>query len=283
MRAKTEQDLTALREKRAQRNATRNAEAAKMSLEALTFMMQTWGSLAESDEEMKGYCEKQRDAYQEMIDAKKENARQATPETRRASQPQTPTRAAPSRPRTTPFVTTEEKKKTQSRTPTPSGNSRPPASFTARGRHDMPRPSASNFNPTRAFPRTNTPPPPTESWAQVKERREAAKAAHLEAKAKAVREEKEKLAKKKEVAEKEEKERVTRARAKAHEKKDSVVSDKDTWMDEAEKTATSGKGKSPGGKECQLCGDVHVSLADWKKCAKRRGEDEESGGFFRAA
>ncbi|KAF1957313.1 hypothetical protein CC80DRAFT_503683 [Byssothecium circinans] len=208
MRAKVIQELAYLRDQRSKRDAARDTEAAQMSVADLIFMMQVWETFGERETDMRAHCNWQCDGYKNMLAKRKHEESRGT-----AVHEQDKTKTDTGRGRST--SADRERKHSPSRAHplTQSNTTRRPTNPASRAL----RPNPSNFDPMRASLRSGVRPPPPvpETWAGLKEKREAARLAGQERKAKAVREEKGRLERKKVALEQEERERIAKVRAKA--------------------------------------------------------------------
>lgn len=248
-KAKIEQDLAYLREQRAKRDI----EDSKMDIAGLTFMLQIWTDMAaENSDDVNGnghlraYCAVQIQVYQAKIARREQEHEEWLEGMSRPKAPGTPG--------------------WKSTTPLRSSTSTPNRFRTTAASKPTPRTA-----PVK--PRTNA---PLSSRAEDKARMEAAKQAHLHAKAAAVRAEKAKQKARIEDQARRESERVARVRAKAG------APPLGRWGAGGNASSYQGSdaGKPGVKKMCNKCRVEHASFAEWRRCAKANAGRDEEEAFF---
>ncbi|KAJ4302719.1 hypothetical protein N0V90_001609 [Kalmusia sp. IMI 367209] len=258
-KAKVEQDLAYLREQRAKRDI----QDSNMDVAGLKFMLQVWVDMAQKYDDdvlgdgfMRAHCAVQIQVYQAKI-------------------------AARDRER-------EDWLEDMSRPKTPATKS---ARTTTNSTSTMPRSAANYSRPMAHVPRTKPAAPvPARTHASEKARKEAARKADLDAKAAAVRAEKEKLKAKREALVRKEAERIARSRAKARPHlQGKPVAGRNARNDDAsqsssrEKVGEDTSAAKPGVKKmCLRCEVVHETFAEWMECSLKRArqESEDQETFF---
>lgn len=261
MKAQIEQDIAYLREQRGRQDL----KDSELDIDGLKFMLRVWVEMAseynddvEGQGHLRAHCAVQVQVYQAKI-AKREREHKdwlenmSRPKTAAAPGAKHDTRTNPSHPAT----------------PTPS----------------KPRPTMPFPKPTsRAGPKHTTANASTMRPLQTEEkkRKEAAKQAHQNSKANAVRAEKEKYKAKVQEQARQEEARIARARVKAGA---SVLGQRaGTSATTPNHTGTSQQHaeskKTSGNKPCSTCGGSHASLAEFRKCVRERKNEVSDESFF---
>jgi curved DNA-binding protein CbpA len=255
-KAKAEEDLAYLRERRARRDA----EDANMDLAALKFMHKTWQDLYHEhsgNASCQAVCTQRIEAYATKIAVRKREHADWLNDMSQAKASQTPvSKPASSR--------------------TPDAPRKPAASrFSTASANTVPLRSANT-----AAPRTA----PMRQRMEEKARKEAAKQADLDAKAEAIRAHKEQMRLRAEEKAQYEAERIATARAKAAPaRKDSATAAAGDDGDRVPKRM----------KLCAKCGGEHATFKEWHKCTQApsseasgvseggdEDEDEDELSFF---
>jgi len=286
MKARMEEDLAHLREQRAKRDA----EDADMDIAGLKVMHKIWTDLADEhrdDSSIQVHCAQQLEAYLTKIaQREREHAdwirstskAKTTPETPRSKTTFAHTPDAPRKATAPPFPTA---------TPN-TGSPHAPVPKTSASRSSATTPTSIPILRQRAKERKRAEAQRAEEarsrlQARVEEltRRDAAKQAHLDAKADAIRVQKDNLRQKAEERAQQEAELIAKARAKATPAaKGSKAAGKSTTNEEGNRVT-----KSAAKKLCAKCDAEHASFTDWRRCnlresAQRCDASEDGEAFF---
>lgn len=255
MKAKVEQDLSYLREQRAKRDM----EDSQMDITGLKFMLQIWTDMCaeypsnvEGHGHLRAYCAVQMQVYQDKI-VRREREHEEWLEA--MSRPKAPG--------------------------TPGPHSRRASTFRpATGTASKLRTTTAARPARRAAPSKPTAkaPPQLSSRTEEKGRKDAVKQAQPDAKAAAVRSEKEKQKACLEDQARREAERIACVRAKAGA---APLHQPITFAVNTSRSEGSGTAK-PGVKNmCGKCSVEHSSFSEWRRCAKEQGEVVDEESFFR--
>jgi hypothetical protein len=295
--AKIEQDIAYLREQRAKRDL----EDAQMDIAGLKFMLQKWVEMAEEYNDdalghgnLRAHCAVQIQVYLAKIERREREQEEWLED---MSHPKTPG-TKPARPPPRSATPNPYKLRTATPMPKPVPHTTS-APYGLRTATPLPRPActtSSAYNlrtatplpksvPSMASNNTNTTTPsapPTR--AEEKARKEAAKQAQLEAKAAAVRAEKEKLNAQLEEQVLQEAARKMHARAKAGAPAVGQRGAGGHAYTNHTSSQTTRKGNSAArqydNKPCSTCGENHASFAEFRKCIKKRAEQANDESFF---
>lgn len=313
LKAKIEQDIAYLREQRAKRDL----EDAQMDIAGLKFMAQVYAEMAVLYDDdalghgnLRAYCAVQMQVYLAKIEQRE---REHEPTSRPTTSTSYFTRTAAPLPK--PAGTTSTAYNLRTATPLPKPGDSNSNTYNLRTVTPLPKPAgnpectaynlrtatplarpASGATSTISNVRTASPhlapsnPTATSSFAtptrvEEKARKEAAKQAQMDAKAAAVRAEKEKHQAKLEDRVRQEAARKVHTRAKAGAPVGRRRADPHAYTNHtSHQTTTRGNSpaKSSDKKPCSTCGAHHTSFAEFRKCIKERADPASDESFFQS-